>query len=182
MILETPCCGAQSCTPQWLLAWAGCSWLSQPLHTGTGLPAAHTAPPCLRAALHCSQKPCAAERAISHLPSWRPSPSSECPPVIHSALLRSHTFPFCENNNKPHKEAMKKAFSVAARRALCEQTHQTCKQQVVHPVFVFHLQQRRVCLVMKEAEQTFIQPLLISRFLLHILNCLKAMWKTPQKA
>lgn len=35
---------------------------------------------------------------------------------------------------------MKKAFSVAARRALCEQLHQTCKQQVVHPMFVFHLQ------------------------------------------
>lgn len=36
---------------------------------------------------------------------------------------------------------MKKAFSLAARRAQCEQIHQTCKQQVAHPVFVFHLEQ-----------------------------------------
>lgn len=77
----------------------------------------------------------------SHLPSWRPSPSRPTLPRHCSALRRLHIYPFCENNKKPQKEAMKKAFSVAARRPLREQTHQACKQQVVHPVFVFHLQQ-----------------------------------------
>lgn len=133
MILEIPLCRAQSCTPQWLMAWAGCPWLSQPFHTGTGLPAAPTAPSCSRAGVPCSQKPHAAVRATC---PPRPMPPSHSLSPTQIALSPSR-----ENNKKAQKEAMKKAFPVAARRALCEHIHQTCKQQVVHPMFVFHLQQ-----------------------------------------
>lgn len=139
VILEIPCCRAQSCPPQWLMAWVGCSWLSQPSHTGTGLPAAPTAPSCFRAGVPCSQKPRAAVRATCH--PRDPALPGLWPQIIHSAPLRLHISPSRENNKKAQKEALKKAFSVAARGALCEQIHQTCKQQVVHPMFVFHLQQ-----------------------------------------
>lgn len=107
------------------------SWL---LQAGAGLP---TAPAseldcvCLRHPMLPQETSASPETQHfqTHVPKSLAQPYLDCTFVIFTGRTR---------NLK--KQAMKKAFCLAAR-ALCEHIHQTCKQQVAHPMFVFHLKQ-----------------------------------------
>lgn len=104
MTLEIAHCRAQSCTHSG--SWHGQGALAVP-----ALPHRHRAACSTHSSFllwGCSQEPRAALRAICH--PRDPALPALCPPVILSALLRLHISPFCENNKKPQKEAMKKPF------------------------------------------------------------------------